>query len=489
MEQGSHTIQPFVPGFNVNTPHATNTATVCANDHSDALCSGCGVCAGICPTGNLRMRWTPEGLLLPHSQSKCAETCRLCLQACPFQNSTENEDTLAYAQYATVPGIKRTPETGYFLDAWVGHAEGGFRERGTSGGLASWFLTSLLERGLADFIVCVGASRDPDRLFTYQICANPNEVRAAAKSKYYPVEISDAVTQILHTHGRYAVIGLPCTIKALRLAAKLIPRLRERIVFHAGLVCGQTKSRAFTEYLIAQAGGDKTPFETVEYRGKRMNRPATDYAFHILDARGNVLHSLGCLGKYASAWSSGMFTPAACCFCDDVFAETADIVFMDAWLPTYASDPRGTSLMLVRSNSALDLVGAAESTNQVFLRQISLAQVIASQVVVIEQKRTQLGYRLELARRKGRTLQKRIPPTSRLPFLAAKLCKAREALRVHSHRAWNEAATENCISVFDEVIRPRRDLYARWVMMSHLGQRMRTLPTIILNRIKRLGTQ
>ncbi len=427
------------------------------------------------------MRWNPEGLLLPHDQSRCAPACHLCLDVCPFQNHTDNEDTLAHAQYGLAPGIQRTPETGYYLDAWAGYAGGGFRESGSSGGLASWFLASLLERGLADYVVCVGANPEPERLFSYQVCAHPAEVQAAAKSKYYPVEISDAVTRILQTPGRYAVIGLPCTIKALRLAAASIPRLRERIVFHAGLVCGQTKSRAYTEYLIAKTDGDMTRSKTVEYRGKRADRPATEFSFRILDAQGNVSRTLGWAGAYTEAWSSGIFTPAACCFCDDVFAETADLVFMDAWLPAYTVDARGTSLMLVRSLSTQAVVEAGRSHEQVFLQPIGIEQVIASQAGVLDQKRKQLGHRLALARLKGEVPIKRVPP--RQPsYLAAELCRAREALRVQSHRAWNQS--DSGIGTFEKNLAASRNRYVRLLRYSRLAQRARTLPRALLNRIR-----
>lgn len=33
--------------------------------------------------------------------------------------------------------------------------------------------------------------------------------------------------------------------------------------------------------------------------------------------------------------------PRACNYCDDVFAECADVTCMDAWLPEYSQDHRG----------------------------------------------------------------------------------------------------------------------------------------------------
>lgn len=39
----------------------------------------------------------------------------------------------------------------------------------------------------------------------------------------------------------------------------------------------------------------------------------------------------------------------ACDFCDDVFAETADIALGDAWLPEYVQDGNGTNVVVTRN--------------------------------------------------------------------------------------------------------------------------------------------
>ena len=49
-------------------------------------------------------------------------------------------------------------------------------------------------------------------------------------------------------------------------------------------------------------------------------------------------------------WHYQYFKHNACNFCDDVFGETADITFMDAWLPEYVRDYKGTSLNFPEQN-------------------------------------------------------------------------------------------------------------------------------------------
>ena len=53
------------------------------------LCVGCGVCAGLCPAGNLIMGWTPEGRLQPYDQGKFLPKWHGFLEVCSLMNLCE----------------------------------------------------------------------------------------------------------------------------------------------------------------------------------------------------------------------------------------------------------------------------------------------------------------------------------------------------------------------------------------------------------------
>jgi coenzyme F420-reducing hydrogenase beta subunit len=410
---------------------------VCTRTVEHDLCIGCGVCAGLCPARNLVMVWTPEGLLQPTEQGKCLPKCRRCLSVCPFQDHDEDESSLAKARFGHVPGIAHTAEMGYYLRAYVGHA-GGYRERGASGGMASWFLASLLENGEVDRVICVQPNPDPARLFAYAVTASSDEVRAGAKSAYYPVELSQAIQTILREDKRYAVIGLPCSLKALRLAALTDRRVQERVVVLAGLVCGQTKSRAYAEFLVRSHAIAPEQVRTLSFREKDASRPASSYFARVTASAKTVC--LPWTGLYGQTWLSGEFTPRACRFCDDIFAEVADVAFMDAWLPEYAKDGRGTSIVLARSGLARRLIEGGMAQAEVSLLPITADKVIASQAGLVEQKRTQLAYRLWMTGRKAAPLRKRVPPL-RPPWYKRQLLAARENVRATSHKAFSAAGS------------------------------------------------
>ena len=192
---------------------------VCSEVVASNLCIGCGMCAAICPKGNLEIRFNEYGEYNAfESKTDCLEKCNLCLKVCPFSDNEGNEDTIGKRLFADIPGIKHTPETGYFLDSFVGYSKiDDHRTNGASGGMATWALETVLKENLVDYVACVSHSNTPDKLFEFTICKTQEEVRLCSRSCYYPVEASQIVEHILTNEGRYAVILLPCFAKAFRL--------------------------------------------------------------------------------------------------------------------------------------------------------------------------------------------------------------------------------------------------------------------------------
>ena len=248
----------------------TGHKNVCTEVVGKNLCIGCGICASICPHENLKIEFNKFGEYNAFETGNiCDEKCHLCLDVCPFYNNKDNEDVLGKKLFAETPGIKHTPETGYYIDAFVGYSSvKSHRENGASGGLATWTLEKLLTDNLVDHVACVSPNNDFEKLFKFKICNTTREVRECSRSCYYPVETSEFIKHILQHEGRYAIIGLPCVCKAVRLATQVNPKLKSRIKFVLGLVCGQMKSKFFAEYICALGGGDPHSLNGITFRIK-----------------------------------------------------------------------------------------------------------------------------------------------------------------------------------------------------------------------------
>lgn len=406
------------------------------------LCIGCGLCAAVCPPQVLQMTKNPYGEIVAEEYREgCLPKCDLCLRACPFWDQDANEDTLAQAlfvpgaaplargasafvpataidvkpQAAPVPQPQHRTQTGYYLDAYVGASQVGTqRADGASGGLTTWFLERLLAEGIVDQVICVAPNDDPQAMYCFAVFDDITAIRKAARSCYYPVEASDVLRHVLEHEGRYAITGLPCLIKGIRLAQRNNRRLRERIVATLGLVCGQTKSSFFVEYLAALGGGDPERLTNVRFRVKDPQRPANDFGLQFTwqSETGPKSDTIFWTEGMREVWTQSLFKPNACNFCDDVYAETADVVFMDAWLPGYREDYRGHTIVINRNARFQPIWEAALNGPELELERLSIDAAIRSQQGQTYEKREGMQYRSWLAQQAGSWFpRKRFAPT------------------------------------------------------------------------------
>lgn len=383
-------------------------------------CCGCGVCAGLCPQNVLEMRFNEYGEYRPYLVGQCTD-CGLCSKVCPFVRGNCNEDVIGRERFGSCAGVRRTPETGYYLDSYVGYAgDPDMRWTGASGGLLTWTLTTLLENDWIDYAVCVRPCARTEKLFSFVVCETPEEVRGCSKSCYYPVELSEVLSEMQTREGRCAIVGLPCALKALRRAEEINPRLKKRIAYHLGLVCGQQKGTLFAEYVCSLGGGNPRNLTSVSFRVKDRSRPASDFGLRFKCSRNGHAKADGVIywtEGMKEAWCHGYFKLNACNYCDDLFAEVADAAYMDAWLPQYAKDPLGTNIVLVRHRRLLELLKAGEESNQIRIEHIDVEDVVTSQQGALNARKKSLAKRLAFARSRGLPIpEKRVSPSAMISF-------------------------------------------------------------------------
>ena len=385
---------------------------IVANDY----CIGCGVCAGICPAHVLEMEFNDFGEYQPIEKKEgCLPKCDLCLRGCPFWNQDDNEDTYAQVMFGTEPGIKHCRDTGYYLECYAGYSNvDDHRVHGASGGMATWLLETLLKEKFVDYVICVTHNPSPEKLYKFVVLNSVEEIRSASRSCYYPVELSEVIEFILQNEGRYAIIGLPCFIKGIRLAARSSVKLKRRITFLVGLVCGQMKSTYFSAYLCALKGGDPRYMNYCQFRIKDAKRDANDFGFAFNCTKGSVQSgTIFWKEGMDKVWINGFFKLNACNYCDDVFAELADVVLMDAWLDRYIKDPKGTNLILFRNSTLRDIVLNGSTEGEMHLELSTIEDVIQSQQAVINIKRNHLAHKLQIAKVLGQKYlpEKRVKPS------------------------------------------------------------------------------
>jgi hypothetical protein len=107
-----------------------------------------------------------------------------------------------------------------------------------------------------------------------------------------------------------------------------------------------------------------------------------------------------------------------------MFAECADITFMDAWLPKYTSEPRGTSLWICRTPLAAGILSRGETEGTLQVDPVGIQEIIASQNT-LHWKRDMLEYRLLLMERNGEQCPKKRVKAGRgtISFLEREECR------------------------------------------------------------------
>ena len=224
-------------------------------------------------------------------------------------------------------------------------------------------------------------------LFKFSVIKNADELTRARSSAYYPLTLEAVLKEMSRREGRYAISALPCFAKALRLAASKNPRLKSRISFIVGLVCGQGKGAGFTHKLADLAFKERKQLAAVNYRYKIAGKSAMSFGFKFRATDGSEAIDDRSSSAFAY-WSSRAFTPLACNACTDVFAKCADVVLMDAWLQSEMSEWRGTSLVITRAAQidALFSQPTKQAREAIFCERISAAEVQRSQQSQVECK-------------------------------------------------------------------------------------------------------
>jgi len=222
------------------------------------LCTGCGVCGGICPRNAIELEEGRALVLYPKINENC-DDCGLCISICPGLSCFgENETCLD--NY----GIR---------ESWLAYAnDGGLRNNGQSGGSISALLIYALESKLCTGVIVTSEQvENPLKKRTF-IARNRQEVLSAAKSKYCPVDWGRALKEILDGDQLIAV-GTPCQLQGLRNAQRLIEKkLNAEIKLYFGVVCDGIMNYGFQDFILRHLK-TKSPLVEFVYKDKEFGWP------------------------------------------------------------------------------------------------------------------------------------------------------------------------------------------------------------------------
>jgi len=341
------------------------------------LCAGCGACAAIAPG---RVRMTEErGLLRPEETAPLgaaedAAIARICPGLALEQDAEDRPDH---------------PLWGPVIGVYAGHAtDPALRHAGASGGGLSAVLVHLVESGAVDAVIQIAPDPDDPVANTTVISRTGEEIRAAAGSRYAPSAPLAGLGPLLESAERYAFVGKPCDVAALRSWAREEPRIDRRIPWMLSFFCAGVPRRAGAEEILERLGVAPADVAGFRYRGNGWPGRATA---RLADGTERTM-------SYAESWGGilSRHVQFRCKICPDGTGGFADLVCADAWetdargYPLFEERP-GVSLVMSRTERAEALLREAASAGRLALGPFPTEAIAAIQPGQTGRKRVLLA--------------------------------------------------------------------------------------------------
>lgn len=342
------------------------------------LCTGCGGCALIAPSQvqmSLRkpgyLRPLQTGALTPAQDHQIARVCPGLGQAVTAQGRI---DDVLWGPYVAM-------HTGYATRADLRHTA-------SSGGGLSAVLMYLLDSGQVDGVIQTAAATDLPIANVAVLSGTVAEVLAAAGSRYAPSSPLAGLAACLDSDRRYAFVGKPCDVAALRALALDDPRVDACIPVMLSFFCAGIPSQSGGEAVLAALGTDLAHTAAFRYRGNGWPGQATAT---LQDGSTRSMSYHDSWGKILSH-----HVQHRCKVCADGTGTAADLVCADAWVSDAKGYPLfeerdGVSLIVARNAKGADLLAQATAAGHLVTEDFDVAQLVSIQPGQVGRRRALLA--------------------------------------------------------------------------------------------------
>jgi len=364
------------------------TKSVLESISESGFCSGCGVCAGVIGPTVITMKPSPRGYLRPVLRSELSAVDNTMVASiCPGIRIGLQADAVAYVDDVWGPVVKL--RSGHAVDPEL-------RQQGSSGGAVSALSLHLIESGQVDFVAQIAVSKNDPLRNEVQCSTSKADVLRAAGSRYAPAAPLERLGEFLATGKRFAVVGKPCDIAAVRNLARVDSRIDRQIPFLISFMCAGVPSMEGTHELVRALGMQGDELQSFRYRGDGWPGMA-----RAVSRDGRVAEM-----DYARSWGTilNRHLQFRCKICPDGTGELADVVCADAWYgkdgyPDFAEQD-GRSLVIARTARGEALVTEAMGAGVIAAANLDISEIARMQPYQLARKRLVLarllGTRLRL---------------------------------------------------------------------------------------------
>ncbi|MBV8972501.1 MAG: Coenzyme F420 hydrogenase/dehydrogenase, beta subunit C-terminal domain, partial [Sphingomonadaceae bacterium] len=337
-------------------------------------CSGCGLCAAL-GGGAVELTTVAPGYTRPRQVATLTpEPERAIAATCPGLVVDVRSDA---PHVDPLWGPWRTVVTGYATDADLRH-------HASSGGVLSALLVQALAEGLVDYVV--QTAMDPARPLanTTIVSTDAAGVFAAAGSRYAASSPLAEITARLDAPGRFAFVGKPCDVDALRALARIDPRVDAKVPLMLAFFCAGVPSGDGARRILKAIDAPEDQVTAFRYRGDGWPGQAT------ATLRDGTTRGM----SYHDSW--GMILSKEiqfrCKICPDAVGAAADIACADAWYgddkgyPSF-TEQDGRSLVMVRTAAGQALYDRALAAGRIAAEPLDPAEIVRMQPSQARRKR------------------------------------------------------------------------------------------------------
>lgn len=372
------------------------------------LCTRCGACRGVCPQEAVQFKKDA----FPITASDCND-CMMCLQVCGGHEV--NYPKFSQKIYGKNYDFIDNAIDPILYSKVAFSTDDEVRKQGSSGGLVSQILISLLKKKEIDGAVVTVFSKNNALRPEAVIARNREQVLQGAQSKYVLFPVSHIYKEIIETPGKYAIVGLPCQLHSLLKWQRISKKLRERIVLTVGLCCHANLENRAIHDLLSVKGFNSHDVKHLEFRGGSW--PG---GIRVTLKNGEVmpLHS-GDIKDGAFNYLKCLYMAPRCLTCTDYSAEFSDIAVADPWIRNKNGDylfQGGWSIAHVRTQRGSDVLAKMEADGDLVVEDVSHNVVIDHVKALTQHKKRGAFIRIAQLRKKGKPYPEYylVPPKIRL---------------------------------------------------------------------------
>lgn len=337
------------------------------------FCSGCGVCVSVCPQKAINLLKGPI-LNVPCLDDKYCIDCGKCIEICPGYEK--------YVQAFSNINTHIEQKNEYTKECYLCYSsDEKLRYEASSGGYITALLKELMESREIDGVVTLRRSDDDPLEYESSILQDINSILESKGSKYFPVSACEKVKDLQNLDGKFAFVGKPCEVQAIRNLTEKDKRYNTKFSLLISLFCHHTPARKATKDLLKSLGVQPEKISSLNYRGNGW----PGY-FRIVDKNGSICINI----PYREVWDNhfSKSIPLVCRMCQDPFGKFADISVGDAWGFPDQSQLGKSAIILRTSKGTYYHSFIATNTNKICCFYTTLTKVHTGQSPLISKQKS-----------------------------------------------------------------------------------------------------